>query len=266
MISHVSECSQPSPSVLGAGRFPVVVIAHRGASGSVPENTLASFRKAINLGSDVIELDVRLSQDGQVVVIHDDALDRTVRRTGKVSELMLDQLKQLDAGSWFGSQFAGEQIPTLKEVLELAKGRARLDIELKAGHLGRYTVQDLADAALRDVEKLGMDEHVIFCSFSLEGIERIQEKSRIPTALVYEKSWISPEELTASRSVPVLSCQKRFLNKDNVLQAHGKGTKVWAWTVDTQEEIQRFLDLGVDGIITNYPERVIEFLKKIKNP
>ncbi len=266
IIGRVSEFSSASGGLTGGGRFPVLVIAHRGASGSAPENTLASFRKAIDLGSDVIEADIRLSQDRQVVVIHDDALDRTVRRTGKVSELTLDRLKHLDAGSWFAPQFAGERIPTLKEVLELAKGRARLDIELKTDHLGRYTVQDLADAALGEVEKLGMEKQVIFCSFNLEAIESIQEKGCIATALVYGRPWISPEELIGSRSVPVLSCRKTSLNKKNVSRGHRKGIKVWTWSVDTQEEIQQSLDIGVDGIITNYPERAIEFLKNIENP
>ncbi len=256
----MSEYSEASPSLLEPRRFPVLVIAHRGASGSVPENTLASFQKAINVGSDIIELDVRLSQDGEVVVIHDDALERTVRRTEKVSELKLGQLKELDVGSWFGSQFSGERIPTLLEVLELAKGRTRLNIELKTDHLGRYTIQNLADAALRDIEKLRMQKHVMFCSFSVEGIERIQENSRIPTALVCDRKWLYPEELTVSRLVRVFSCRKTSLYKDNVSRAHQKGIKIWAWTVDDQKEIRRFMDIGVDGIITNYPERVIEFL------
>src|SRR3972149_9393656 len=112
------------------GRFPVMVIAHRGFSGQAPENTLASFKKARELGSDMIELDVRFSKDGHMVVMHDDTLDRTTNGRGKVADYTLKELKQLDAGSWFAPQFSDERIPNLNEVLELAKGKILVNIEI----------------------------------------------------------------------------------------------------------------------------------------
>lgn len=130
------------------GKFPIMVIAHRGFSGQAPENTLASFQKAVELGSDMIELDVRFSKDGQVVVIHDDTIDRTTNGRGKVADYTLKELKQFDAGSWFAPQFSGERIPTLKEVLELVKGKVLVNIEIKDESPGQYKITDLAERGL----------------------------------------------------------------------------------------------------------------------
>ena len=135
------------------GKFPVLVIAHRGFSGAAPENTLAAFKKAMEVDSDMMELDVRFSKDGQVVVMHDDTLDRTTNGRGKVSDYTLKELKQFDAGSWFAPQFAGEQIPTLVEVLEFAKGRIPVNFEIKDESPSRYKITDLADRALQEVKK-----------------------------------------------------------------------------------------------------------------
>jgi len=104
------------------GKFPVLVIAHRGFSGAAPENTLAAFRKAMEAGSDMIELDVHLSKDGEAVVIHDDTLKRTTRGSGKVAQFTLQELKQMDAGRWFSNLFFRKTIPTLSEVLEVTRG------------------------------------------------------------------------------------------------------------------------------------------------
>jgi glycerophosphoryl diester phosphodiesterase len=246
-----------------AGRFPVVVIAHRGFSGAAPENTLVAFSKAIETGCDMIELDVQLSRDGEVVVIHDDTLDRTTNGKGKVSQHTLQDLKRFDAGFWFGPQFTGERIPALKEVLELTCGKIPLTIELKKGDLGSYTIFDLADRAFAEVEKAGCLEQVVFSSFDRTAIERIMERnSRIPVAYIYKKRWDSPLELTGKYPFPILSCRHNVLTKKNLSKAQQAGLKVNVWTVDRESEIELFVDLGVDGIITNYPDRAIKVLKK----
>ncbi len=108
-----------------------LVIAHRGASGYAPENTLASIRKGLDMGADMVEIDIHLSKDGEVVVIHDATLERTTDGTGKVQSKTLEELKKLNAGSWFGKEFSQEKIPTLKEVIDLMDGKALLLIELK---------------------------------------------------------------------------------------------------------------------------------------
>ena len=245
------------------GKFPVFVIAHRGFSGAAPENTLAAFKKAMEVGSDMIELDVHLSKDGEVVVIHDDTLKRTTRSNGKVANFSLQELKKRDAGAWFGSRFFGERIPTLKEVLELTRGKIPIHIELKEGGLGQYTVTDLADRSLEEVEKAGMLDQVLFGSFNLSAIERIREKKpSLPVALIYDKAWSLPQDATGGKPIPVLSCRGTVLTNNNISNAHQQGVKVLAWTVNTEDQMERFLAMGVDGIITNHPDKLIKILQK----
>jgi len=262
-MAHPSQGSTFMSLTSWAGRFPVVVIAHRGFSGAAPENTLAAFSKAIETGCDMIEMDVQLSRDGEVVVIHDDTLDRTTNGKGKVSQHTLQDLKTFDAGLWFSPQFTEERIPALKEVLKLTCGKIPLAIELKKGDLGQYTIFDLADRALAEVEKAGCLDQVVFSSFDRTALERILEKnSRMPVAYIVNKPWNSPLELTGKYPIPILSCRQTVLTKDNLAEAHQAGLKVNVWTVDTEPEMELFMDLGVDGIITNHPDRAINVLKK----
>jgi glycerophosphoryl diester phosphodiesterase len=245
------------------GKFPVLVVAHRGFSGTAPENTLLAFKKALELGVDMIELDVHLSKDGEVVVIHDDTLNRTTNGKGKVVEYTLRELKQLDAGSFFSPPFSGERIPTLKEVLQLVKGRVPLIIELKKGEMGRTTIIDLADRAFQEVEKSGMLSQVLFASFELSAIERIRERNpHVPVAFNFGKDWSLPNEVTGGKPIPILSCRARVLNAVNVSEAHKQGIKVFVWALNTEEEMERFIKMGVDGIITDYPDRLIKILQK----
>jgi glycerophosphoryl diester phosphodiesterase len=243
-------------------KFPVYALAHRGFSGDAPENTLAAFKKAIDLGVDMIELDVQLSKDGKVVVIHDDTLNRTTHGTGKVVNVTFQALKQLDAGSWFGPAFLGEQIPTLRKVLELARNRILLMIELKKDDPGKYTMADLADRSLQVVEQAGMQSQVLFASFDPEVIERVKKKNgTLPVVLILSRKWNFPLEVTGGKSIPVLSCHGNVLNPANVARAHEQGHAVMVWTVNEEEEMQHFLHLGVDGIIANHPDRLIRILQ-----
>ena len=253
-------------SPLRVGKYPVLVIAHRGFSGTAPENTLIAFKKALDLGVDMIELDVHLSKDGEVVVIHDDTLNRTTNGKGKVAEFTLKELKQLDAGSFLSPQFSAETIPTLKEVLQLVGGRAALIIELKKGEGSRYTLIDLADRAFQEAEKMGMLNQVLFVSFELSAIERIRERNpRVPVALNYGKDWNFPAEITGGKPIPILSCRAGVLNQSNLSRAHKQGIRVFAWTLNTEEEMKQFLNMGIEGIITDHPDRLIKILQK-RNP
>ena len=251
-----------SKASLRKGKFPVLIIAHRGFSGAAPENTLSAFRKAIEADSDMIELDVHLSGDGEVVVIHDDTLDRTTTGRGRVSDYTLEELKRLDAGSWFGRAFAGERIPALKEVLELCQDRLQVNIELKAGGLGKPVI-DLSDRSLREVERAGMADHVLFSSFDLAAIKRIQmKKPGIPVALITARPWNSPAGLAREVCFTILNCRSKTLNRNNLSKAHQEGLRVNVWTVNTEKEMAHFVSMGVDGIITNYPDRLLRILEK----
>jgi len=245
------------------GKFPVLVIAHRGFSGVAPENTLTAFRKAIEAGSDMIELDARLSKDGEVVVIHDDTLERTTNGKGKISDCTLAELKKLDAGSWFGPEYSEEKIPALREVLELARNRIGVNVELKTGDPGQYALIDLADRSLREVEKAEMADYVLFSSFDPAAIRRIKLlRADISLALITKTPWNSPWDLTEERIFNILNCRKTTLNEKNLLKANQEGIKINVWTVNAEEEMARFVSLGVNGIITNYPDRLLRILQK----
>ena len=183
-------------------------IAHRGASGAglAPENTLAAFERAIQIGVDAVELDVRSTRDGSLVVLHDPLLDRTTDREGPVRELSLEQVREADAGGWFGPEFAGQKVPTLAEALDLMRRRALVVIEIKADHL--------AEAVLRVVDDLEVADQVVIQSFSSETVRRVKAiDPAAPTALLVENLPTSPSRMRARRMVrEVLSLGANILN------------------------------------------------------
>ena len=255
--------AEPFKNMLPSGRFPVMVVAHRGFSGSAPENTMIAFKKGMEAGSDMIELDVRLSKDGGVVVIHDETLERTTSGRGRVIDLTLDELKKLDAGSKFHSSFSGEKIPALREVLKIAHRKVLVNIELKKGDYGRWTIFDLADRALREVEMAGMVDQVVFSSFDPIALERVLKKNQaVPVAYLYNKPWNSPREVTEGRPFSTLTCRKTVLTRENISRAHQEGIRIGVYTLNTEEEMEKFIDLKVDAIITDYPDRLINILQK----
>jgi glycerophosphoryl diester phosphodiesterase len=240
------------------------VTAHRGFSGRAPENTLAAFAAAIAAGADAIELDVHLTRDRQLVVIHDDTLVRTTDGRGEVADHTLRELKRLDAGRWFSPQFTGERVPALAEVLDLARGRIALNIELKSGPRLPYTIEQLADRTWDEVRSQGMDGQVCFSSFAPAALERILGHDACqPVALITARPWCTPEEAGLGRLYPGLNCLSRQLNPDNVGRAHAAGTRVQAWTVNTRPAMRRLIALGIDGIITNRPDRLIRILETL---
>jgi glycerophosphoryl diester phosphodiesterase len=259
---HVPQASSEKSS-FWSGKFPVMVMAHRGFSGAAPENTLSAFKKAIDIGADVIELDVRLSKDKYLVVFHDDTLERTTKRIGRVADLTLQELKGLDAGGWFGPSFAGERIPTLTEVFELARGRVLLNIELKKGDRDPYSIIELADRALDEIKKAKMEDRILFSSFDATAVARIIEKNgRIPAALISRNPWTSPFDVMEGHRFSVLNCRMDTLNPVNLKRARQEGVRIGVWTPNTEEEMDRFVSMEVDAILTNHPDRLIQLLQK----
>jgi glycerophosphoryl diester phosphodiesterase len=217
----------------------------------------------MEIGSDAIEFDVRFSRDGHLVVFHDDTLERTTNGKGRVADLTLRELKQLDAGDWYHSVFAGERIPTLKEVLELTRGRILLNIELKKGDHGKYSMLDLADRALQEVLGTAMEQQVLFSSFDLDAVQRLCVKDpRIQVAFITKDPWNSPLDAMKGNPFQDLNPRKSVLNENNLSAARKQGVRVNVWTLNTDEEMERFISMGVDGIITDHPDRLIELLKK----
>ena len=218
------------------------VVAHRGASGYEPENTVRAVKKAIEIGADAVEVDVRLTKDGYPIIMHDDTVDRTTNGTGKVSELTLNEIRKLDAGK-------GEKVPLLEEVLDVVRNKALLVIEIK--------VPEAAIPSLELVEKKNMIDEVIFVSFSAESLEII--KSRNPSAhigLIYTKP--SDSIVLAKRiGCEVVLPFYRLATERAVAFAHRLKMLVIAWTVDDLKTAKLLKRRGVDGIASNYPDRII---------
>lgn len=231
-----------------------VIIAHRGASAYAPENTMAAFQKAVDLSADGIEFDVKCSKDGEMVIIHDQTLERTTNGHGKVIETNLNNLRDLDAGSFYSSEFSGEKIPLLSEVLEEFSKKIVINIELT----NYSSISDgLARKAATLIKRMCIEENVIFSSFhpyNLIITRRIVPNVPVALLALPGKSgwifrsnmmrWISPELIHPYFN----DVDKRFIDKQ-----HQKNRKVNAWTVNTETEIKKLLKDKVDGLITDDP-------------
>lgn len=243
-----------SGSELALGERTVQVVGHRGAMGHAPENTMVSFEMGLALGADWMELDVQLSRDGELVVIHDPTVDRTTNGTGFVRDLSLQELRQLDAGSWFGPEFAGARIVTLSEVLDWARGRTRLIIEIKNGPIFYPGIAERVVACVRDHDML---RDVMVISFDHCAVRQTKDlEPALRTGILYVGRVAEPEILAVQSGAEVLMPLSAYVTEDLVTSAHAAGLGVSTWTVNEPDEMRRLISLGVDGIGTNYPDRL----------
>ncbi len=226
----------------------IKIIGHRGAAGLEPENTLRSFKKSLALGVDEIELDVLESRDGQIVVIHDDKLDRTTNGHGNVKNFTLAKLKNLNAGK-------GEKIPTLKEVFDLLKKypKAIVNVEIKKTGYEKK-VADL-------IKKYKFYHRAVVISFLPKAIKKIKALDKvIKTGLDVGRSF-DPQKISRKLKSDVLLPKYTLVNAQNLSVSRKLGFKVIVWTVDQPDDIKKMIRLGVDGIVTNYPDRALKILK-----
>lgn len=237
------------------------IIAHRGFSGIAPENTRAAFEEALAWSVDGLEWDLHVSADGVPVVIHDATVDRTTDGSGLVREMTLEELKQLDAGSWFGPEFRGERIPTLEEALEIARGRvARVYSEIKEC--------PTAEAMARIIEDLrahGFGDACVVISLDWELLRLLRSLDRDMTiGFIVERESRFPSALGEARADgrAILACDYRILLKRPMLaqEAHRRGIELGVWTVDDPEDAQRLLALGVTRLTTNEVATLIQHL------
>ncbi|MEA3375544.1 MAG: glycerophosphodiester phosphodiesterase family protein [Chloroflexota bacterium] len=238
---------------LTAGR--TLNIAHRGASAVAPENTLAAFEKAAQLGADGIELDVRLCADGVPVVIHDASVDATTDGSGRVAGMTLAELKQLDAGSWFGPAFAGERIPTLAETVATVGDQLLLNFELKGeGLVDRGLVRAVVDL----VEHHRLAERVLVSSFNPLALRHVQEIApQIITGMLYTiRARLALARLVSARPYTAMHPHARTLDEGHMNWIQEHNHRIHVWTVDDSSEMRRLVEWGVDGIMTNVPDRL----------
>jgi glycerophosphoryl diester phosphodiesterase len=232
-----------------------LIFAHRGASAHAPENTIAAFELAIQMKADVIELDAKLTADEQVVVIHDQTVDRTTDGSGKVSNMPLAALRELDAGSHFGEKFQYEPIPTLKEVLEVCVGKIFINIEL-TNYITPF--DNLADKVSQLIADFTLENHVLVSSFHPIPLRHFHKLSpsipigflaKLGSAGFLSRSWLG----RAIVNYQALHPEKSDVSLNLVKKAHKSGRRIHPFTVNAPEEMAKLFNMGVDGIITDDP-------------
>ena len=225
----------------------IIKIGHRGAMGYAPENTLKSFEKALEFNIDAVELDVYVCKSGELVVIHDDKVDRTADGRGYVIEKTLEELKKLDVGE-------GEKIPLLSEVLDVIDKRVRVNIELKGVNTAK-PVNDLIDEYVKN--KDWKYEDFLISSFNHYELKQFNEiNPNIEIGALITGIPIGFAEFAEKVNAKYVNLCIEFINQDFVDDAHKRGLKVYVWTVNDFDDIERMKALNVDGIFSNFPDRI----------
>ncbi len=234
-----------------------MAIAHRGASEYAPENTFAAYDLALRMGATHIEIDVHLTSDGEVVVIHDDRVDRTTDGSGPVAAHTLAELQALDAGAWFGREFAGQRIPTLDDLLERYGGRAHLHIEIKGSTPG------LVERTVALIRKYGVEVHVTITSFLREALA---ETRRVAPDL--STGWLVGEptdeivEQTLAMGLTQLCPRADLVTPELVTRLHDKDLVVRAWGVSDEALMRKVVDAGADGMTVNFPDKLLAYMEE----
>lgn len=232
-------------------------IAHRGASGEYPENTRVAFEKAIEARADMIELDCQLSQDGHVVVFHDERLTRIAGVRGAVKNRTLAQLKKLDVGQWRKKTFKGERILTLEEALEIIVGDVNLCLEIKSFPESAPGIELKILFILSHYDYL---DRTILSSFDYRALARVRELAPdAPLGIIFGSSK-GADPFVAAKQVGATSihARKELASREFLARAWDEGLDVYVWTVNETREMETFAALGVQGLISDYPERFLK--------
>ena len=234
-----------------------ILVAHRGGSLEAPENTMASFRHAIEIGMRYVELDVQMTSDGVLVVLHDPTLDRTTNGTGPVGAITFADLQNLDAGSHFGPQFAGERVPTLRDVLELCvDAGVGVIVEIKDVHL--YTGMEERVAALLSEMWTRGAENLWCISFDHAAIRKMRTlDAALPLGYLYppgQEEFVAPDDTIQAYCPHYLSPLAR---PDQVQRAHDLGKFIFVYTVNTGEDMLAVANAGIDGMVSDRPSLLL---------
>lgn len=231
----------------------VWIIGHRGASGHAPENTLAAFRRAVELGATFIETDLQLSRDTRLVALHDDTLDRTTNGRGPAHARTLAELRELDAGSWFDAGFAGEHIPTVDEILSFAREHdVVFYLEIKPSAWG---VEHALAAAIREAGEAARVVVLSFDGATLAAVRRIEPL--LMTGHLFDQA--RPDMIDRALAVGARQIAPRgdLVTPELVERAQRSDLQIVTWTINHPELIRRLAETGVNGIMTDYPDRLV---------
>lgn len=230
--------------------------AHRGASGYYPENTMLAFEKAVELGCTGIETDVHMTRDGYLVLMHDEEVNRTTNGTGYIKDYSLRELRQLDAGKWMNKDFACAEVPTLEELLEFTVDKnIFLNLELKTDCIWYKGIEE---KLLDEIYKYNVNDKVILSSFNHYSVYKCRQLDKsIKAGLLYMEGLFEPQ--LYAKTVGVEAIHPYYPAIDNaelVERVRSAGIMINTWTVNDEKEMKKFLEYKVDGIITNYPDRL----------
>ena len=236
-----------------------MIFAHRGASAHAPENTLAAFELALAQNADAIELDVKLSADGHVVVIHDPTVDRTTGSKGRVKDLSLAELRSLEAGRFFSEQYRGEKIPTLEEVFEAVGKRIFINVELTNYDTPR---DQLVETVCMLVKKFGLQNHVMFSSFLASNLSKARAYlPEVPRGLLALNGLLGAWARSfgfAFGKYHALHPYLKDVTPEQVQRVHRLQRRVHVWTVNLAEDMRRLFHWGVDAIFTDDPQLALQ--------
>ncbi len=232
------------------------ITAHRGFKQKYPENTLVAFQAAIDGGVPMIELDVTLSRDRKLIVIHDATLDRTTNGHGSVHDYTLEELKQLDAGSWFHPDFAGQRLPELAEVLELVDGRVITNIEIKSNAYETHHPPDAIEKQVVElVNKKNLQDSILISSFDSNVLQQISLMKPPPQLALISRHPLKRNTLEICKRLNTFSWHpdQQIVTPRQVTKLRAAGIRVFPYNVDTPEDCARMVGLKVDGVITDDP-------------
>lgn len=252
------------------------IIGHKGAAGYAPENTLASLQVALDMKVDMIEIDVHMTKDGEVVVFHDEDVSRTTDGSGKIHEMTLEEVKKLDAGSWFSPKFAGERVPTLREAINLVHGSADILIDIKSK--GHEFYDNFAEKIVDIIdEKQDNKEWCIVQSYEQEYLEHAysrdstikmkklmmgEDESMLLSFYLNSKSFMTNRN--KHHFFETINPHYTTLSQRRIFRLHARGYNVHTYVVNEPEDMIKMLNMAVDGIITDYPDRLVKIREDLQ--
>lgn len=252
-VGTAAAAGESATRLLGAGRAEPLLVAHRGVSARCPENSMSAFLAAVRDGAAMLELDVGLSRDGALVVLHDDTLDRTTDGSGFLGAHDLAHLRTLDAGSWFDPGFAGEPLPTLDEVLDRVGTDIAINVEIKPEAVASTAEGGIEEKVVALVRDRGLVDRVVVSSFEPTAVGRVKRmEPELRTAVLFHHEIpFDPAALVGLFGADGLHMNQRHITPRIVAALHDAGLYVAAYTANEAADLRRLVELGVDGIFTD---------------
>jgi len=246
--------------------YQVMVVAHRGSSGTAPENSMSAIREAISAGAQMIEVDIRVTADQQVVLFHDSTLERTSDGHGKIHNLPLAEIQNLDCGSWFDQRFGGEQIPLLREALALIQGRCYLNIEIKPPQPEEDFLQRI-DLLLAIIRRFNYSDKTLFSSFHYPSLHylKLLDRSLNTAAILKPENDLPPSIIVRETGSDALVCSLAQLSPSARQDIKTNRIIFGAYTVNSEQDLQKALSAGARAVVTNFPRKIKKLLTSPAN-